>query len=83
VLERLLSIQAPICVASQGPPEKMLTTLAASRLAPFFLRPERSSRSCLFSADTSLRRVRASPVSPPCFQLPFRSPLGAPGLLPP
>ncbi len=36
VLERLLSIQAPICVASQGPPEKMSTTLEATKLAPFF-----------------------------------------------
>jgi HAD superfamily hydrolase (TIGR01509 family) len=53
VLERLRSIQAPICVASQGPPEKMSTTLEATQLAPFF-------EGRVYSAKT-VRRPKPAP----------------------
>lgn len=36
VLERLVSLGVTICVASQGPPEKMNTTLGVTRLEHFF-----------------------------------------------
>jgi HAD superfamily hydrolase (TIGR01509 family) len=67
VLERLVSIQAPICVASQGPPEKIRMSLAATRLAPFFqgrVYSAKSVRRPKPAPDLFLHAARACGVQP-------------------